>query len=78
MMVRLSNVRSPGCTARRGFFRCSLPRTARSLWVRCSPMRDWLIILAPAAVMLWAVLHPEQSQAIADWSTGLVAGLVAR
>jgi hypothetical protein len=41
-------------------------------------MRDWFIILTPIAVMLWAVLYPEQSQEIANWAAGLVAGLVGR
>jgi hypothetical protein len=41
-------------------------------------MRDWLMILTPIAVMFWVGLHPEQSQAIANWLIGSVAGLLAR
>jgi hypothetical protein len=41
-------------------------------------MRDWIIILAPIAIVLWALLYPEQSQEIADRAAGLVVELVAR
>jgi hypothetical protein len=41
-------------------------------------MRDWLMILTPIVVVLWVLMYPEQSQAIADWATDLVAGVVGR
>jgi hypothetical protein len=37
-----------------------------------APMRDWMIILTPIAIMLWALLYPERSQEIADWVAGSV------
>lgn len=41
-------------------------------------MRDWLVFLAPVAAMILVALYPEQSEAVAGWVIGLMAGMVGR
>lgn len=41
-------------------------------------MRDWLVILVPIGAMILVALYPHQSQALAGWVIGVVAGFVGR
>jgi hypothetical protein len=44
----------------------------KELLVTCPVMRDWLLILAPIAVVAYFLAYPQQFTAFATWLEGLV------